>query len=238
MVAMAERYDVGLFVFISTDKAVRPTSLMGATKRVSELITQSYAGRGKTRFITVRFGNVVGSGGSVAPLFIEQIKRGGPVTVTDPNVTRFFMSIKEAVLLVLQAASMGKGGEVFLLDMGRPIKILNMAEDLIRLAGKQPYKDIDIIFTGLRPGEKLSEELLVDGETSIPTRHPKIYTAKANGIDSNKIESLLAALRDAADRRDISDLTEALRAIIPDYHPSEFLTGTKTSTTPKLLRTV
>ncbi len=238
MVRMAERYGVNRFVFISTDKAVRPTSLMGATKRVGELITLSHSTRSKTRFMIVRFGNVVGSGGSVVPLFMDQIRQGGPVTVTHPEVTRFFMSIQEAVLLVLQAASMGEGGEAFLLDMGRPVKILNMAEDLIRLAGKEPYQEIDIVFTGLRPGEKLYEELLVDGETSLPTRHQKIYTAKAGSMDWKELESTLMHLRNCVDERNLPEILETIRALIPDYHPSDFLGGKTEKKEPPRLRVI
>lgn len=225
MTRMADKYAVQRFVYISTDKAVRPTSLMGATKRAGELIALARAEKSPTRFIMVRFGNVVGSDGSVAPLFIKQIEEGGPVTVTHPEVTRFFMSIKEAVLLVLQAASMGDGGEVFLLDMGRPIKILTMAEDLIRLANKRPYVDIDIMFTGLRPGEKLYEELLVDGESSLPTSHPKVFKAKGASVDSSALLQGMNDLRTAIEHQDVPQLTNVLKKLIDDYKPSDFLHG-------------
>ncbi len=225
MAAMADRYGVRRFVYISTDKAVRPTSLMGATKRIGELIALSQDQKSSTRFIMVRFGNVVGSDGSVAPLFIKQIEAGGPVTVTHPEVTRFFMSIREAVLLVLQAATMGEGGEVFLLDMGRPIKILTMAEDLIRLANQRPYEDIDIVFIGLRPGEKLYEELLVDGESSLSTTHPKVFKAKAACVDSTALNQGIGDLRNAIDRRDVPQLIAILSRLIDDYKPSDLLCG-------------
>ncbi|NPA51581.1 MAG: polysaccharide biosynthesis protein [Aquificae bacterium] len=166
------------FVNISTDKAVNPTSIMGATKRMAEMICSALNGIGKTKFVSVRFGNVLGSRGSVVPIFLEQIKKGGPITVTHPEMKRYFMTISEAVLLVFQAAAMGKGGEVFVLDMGEPVKIVKLAETLIRLQGLEPYKDIDIVFTGLRPGEKLFEELLTAEEGTDKTYHSKIYIAR------------------------------------------------------------
>jgi FlaA1/EpsC-like NDP-sugar epimerase len=173
------RYGVKKFINISTDKAVNPTSIMGATKRFSEVICKSLDNE-QTRFYSVRFGNVLGSRGSVIPLFLEQIKEGGPVTVTHPEIKRYFMSIPEAVLLVLQAAYMGseEGGEIFVLDMGEPVKIVHLAENLIRLNNMEPYKDIDIVFTGLRPGEKLFEELLTAEEGTEATSHSKIYVAR------------------------------------------------------------
>ena len=173
----------------------------------------------------MRFGNVVGSGGSVVPLFMQQIKRGGPVTVTHPDVTRFFMSIKEAVLLVMQAASMGEGGEVFLLDMGEPIKILSMAEDLIRLAGKRPYEEVDIVFTGLRPGEKLYEELTMAEETKTATLHPKISRITSASVDWSTLNRSIQDLRTCVEKRDVNGTAKTLRTIMPDYNPSDFLTG-------------
>ena len=238
IVNLAQKYGVGRFIFISTDKAVRPTSLMGATKRLGELIVQAQAGQGTTRFITVRFGNVVGSGGSVVPLFMQQIKRGGPVTVTHPEVTRFFMSIKEAVLLVLQAASMGEGGEVFLLDMGEPVKILSMAEDLIRLAGKRPYEEIDIAFTGLRPGEKLYEELTMAGEIKTATLHPKISRITSAGPDWNELHRGILDLHVYVEKCDINGTAETLKTMMPDYNPSDFLTGKRKKVKPPTLRAI
>ena len=238
IVNMAMKYEVRRFVFISTDKAVRPTSLMGATKRLGELIVQAQAGQSSTLFITVRFGNVVGSGGSVVPLFMQQIKQGGPVTITHPEVTRSFMSLKKAVLLVLQAASMGEGGEVFLLDMGEPIKILSMAEDLIRLAGKRPYEEMDIVFTGLRPGEKLYEELTMAGETKTATLHPKISRITSASVDWSKLHQRILDLHVCVEKRDIGGMAETLRTMMPDYNPSDFLTGKGKKVKSPVLRAI
>lgn len=182
LASVASRHHVNKFVMISTDKAVRPTSIMGTTKRVAEMVVQSLNGNG-TRFVVVRFGNVLGSNGSVVPLFQKQIASGGPVTVTHPEVTRYFMTIPEAVMLVLQAGSIGKGGELFLLDMGEPVKIVDLAKNMIRLAGLVPDRDIRVEFIGLRPGEKLYEELLIDGEGVLDTAFDKIKVCNnANGF--------------------------------------------------------
>ena len=211
----AIEFNVKKFVFISTDKAVNPTNVMGATKRLSEMVCQGLQQTGGTRFEMVRFGNVLGSAGSVIPRFQEQIDNGGPVTVTHPDMVRYFMSIPEAAQLVLQAGTMGLGGEVFLLDMGEPIKIVDLAHDMIRLS-EQTDTDIKVIYTGLRPGEKLFEELLADDEHTRPTPHPKLRIAKAREVDAGFIESVAAWLYQ--DRvPDDSDVRRDLKRWVPEY---------------------
>jgi len=189
--------NVERFIFISTDKAVNPTSVMGATKRISEMICQVLNQKNHTKFISVRFGNVLNSRGSVIPIFKEQINMGGPVEVTDPGMERYFMLISEACLLVLQASSMGEGGEVFVLDMGKPVKILDLAKELIKLSGFEPDKDIAIVFTGKRPGEKLFEEILTAEEGTVATQNKKIFKAKLSKVDSVDLEQKLYKLRSA-----------------------------------------
>ena len=212
------------FVVVSTDKAVRPTNVMGASKRVTELLMQSMAGRG-TRFMAVRFGNVVGSSGSVVPLFRRQIEAGGPVTVTHPDVTRYFMSIAEASQLILQAGSMGEkgtGGEIFVLDMGVPVKIADMARDLIRLSGKEPDKDVEIVYTGLREGEKLFEELITEGEDIVRTEHEKILVlASETPARPEDLAQSVAALSRAAAAHDGAAVRAELRRLVPEYHPDD-----------------
>jgi FlaA1/EpsC-like NDP-sugar epimerase len=218
---LSVQYGVKKFINISTDKAVNPTSIMGATKRLSEMVCKSLNCR-ETRFTSVRFGNVLGSRGSVIPLFLEQIKNGGPVTVTHPDIQRYFMSIPEAVLLVFQAAYMGdmdqkQGGEIFVLDMGEPVKIVTLAENLIRLNNMEPYHDIDIVFSGLRPGEKLFEELLTAEEGTDATTHAKIYIARnSSDADPTTLKQALGELQDALDTP--GKIKGILKKYIPYYH--------------------
>jgi FlaA1/EpsC-like NDP-sugar epimerase len=207
------------FVFISTDKAVRPTSVMGATKRIAELIVQRAASKHERNFVSVRFGNVLGSRGSVVPTFLRQIRAGGPVTVTHPEMQRYFMTIPEAVQLVLQAGALGRGGEVFLLDMGEPIRIVDIATDLIRLSGLTVGTDIEIRFTGMRPGEKLYEEMFFSAENVITTDHPKVLRAR-NGILPEGIMRRIEALVHAAEaEHPDEELRQLLRNLVPDFHP-------------------
>jgi len=189
---------VEAFVMVSTDKAVHPTSVMGASKRVAELVVQELDAMYETRYVAVRFGNVMGSAGSVIPIFREQIKAGGPVTVTHPDMVRYFMTIPEASQLVLQAGAMGVGGEIFILDMGEPVRILDMAKDMITLSGFKPFEDIDIVFSGIRPGEKLFEELETVGENITKTRHPKIFIGTISASPSEEVLEALERMRRAA----------------------------------------
>jgi FlaA1/EpsC-like NDP-sugar epimerase len=207
---------VETFVLISTDKAVNPSSVMGTTKRVAELYLQTLSERGSTRFVAVRFGNVLGSAGSVIPIFREQIQRGGPVTVTHPDMRRFFMTIPEASQLVLQAATMGKGGEIFILDMGEPVRIVDLAEDLIRLSGLRPGEDVEIQFSGVRPGEKLYEELSVADESADKTYHPKIFVGRIAGARSDELHAALARLEPATQELDAERMRELVRPIVPE----------------------
>ncbi|NOU00165.1 MAG: polysaccharide biosynthesis protein [Gallionella sp.] len=213
----AQQFGVTKFVMISTDKAVNPTNVMGASKRLAELVCQTLQPSGSTRFIMVRFGNVLGSTGSVIPKFRAQIAHGGPITVTHPDITRYFMSIPEAAQLVLQAGLMGQGGEIFVLDMGQPVKIVDLAKDLIRLSGLTE-DDIKIEFSGLRPGEKLYEELLADNEHTLPTPHPKLRIAQAQLADEAWLKQLLEWTT-AASMSD-EDVRNALRGWLPEYQPS------------------
>ncbi|HBK46669.1 MAG TPA: polysaccharide biosynthesis protein [Xanthomonadaceae bacterium] len=206
------------FVFISTDKAVEPVNVLGATKRYAEMVCQSLDARNQaTRFLTVRFGNVLDSAGSVVPLFREQIRQGGPVTVTDPEVTRYFMTIPEACQLVIQAAASASHGAIYTLDMGEPVPIRLLAEQMIRLTGKQPGKDIAIVYTGLRPGEKLHETLFYADENYRPTAHPKILEADVRVFPQEQVLSLVARLRDAVNRYDIAAMEGILGSLMPDF---------------------
>ena len=215
MAEAAARHAVSTFVLISTDKAVNPCNVMGATKRIAELYCQQVNGRADTRFITVRFGNVLNSTGSVVPLFNEQIRKGGPVTVTHPEISRYFMTIAEAGQLIMQAAVLGRGGEVFVLDMGQPVRISYLAEQLIRLAGKEPGRDIEIVYTGLRPGEKLFEELFHAHESYASTDHQKILLAR-NGIEViQNLDAVIQRAERAVQRYDSGELREILTQLVP-----------------------
>ena len=212
----AERHAVGTFVLISTDKAVNPANIMGATKRVAEMYCQNMAARSRTRYITVRFGNVLNSNGSVVPLFKEQIAKGGPVTVTHPEISRYFMTISEASQLIMQAAVLGSGGEIYVLDMGEPVKITYLAEQLIRLSGKEPGRDIQIIYTGLRPGEKLFEELFHELEPYEQTEHEKIFLAHPRQADWEDLSADLRAAEGAVVRYDTKKLKQILLRLVPE----------------------
>ena len=215
-VRIADEFGVKRFIFISTDKAVNPTSVMGATKRMGEMVMQYYAAHSQTVFSAVRFGNVLGSNGSVIPLFKRQIAAGGPVTVTHPDIERFFMTIPEAARLVIQAGGMAKGGEIFILDMGEPVKIVDLAKGLIQLSGLTPDQDIKIVFTGLREGEKLYEELLMNEETTVPTHHRSIMISKGREVSFENIESKLAELRGALQGTD-EQAIRMLEEAVPTY---------------------
>lgn len=216
---LAELYKVENFVLISTDKAVNPTNVMGATKRCCEMIVQIVSQSAKyTKFNAVRFGNVLGSNGSVIPLFERQIAEGGPVTVTDPEIIRYFMTIPEAVALILQSATLAKGGEIFVLDMGKPVKILTLAENLIRMHGKKPYTEIPIEFTGLRPGEKLYEELLMDEEGLKKTDNKKIFIGKPIDVNEDKLMEMLKKLEDSAKANDKTAVVDALKEVVPTFN--------------------
>jgi FlaA1/EpsC-like NDP-sugar epimerase len=223
LVEAAREYDVERFVLVSTDKAVRPANVMGATKRVAEQLVACANGKPESRFMIVRFGNVIGSSGSVVPIFQEQIERGGPVTVTHPEVTRYFMSIPEAAQLILEAVAMGKGGEIFVLNMGRPVRIDDLARDLIRLHGYEPDRDIAIQYIGLRPGEKLYEELITEGEGIVATTHEKIMVLCGNHYDIEILQDHIAALLKIARTYNSTHIKQKLHEIVPEYTP-EFTT--------------
>jgi len=214
---VANDYGVEKFVMVSTDKAVKPTNVMGATKRVAEKIVNGLNASGRTKFISVRFGNVVGSRGSVIPIFEDQIRRGGPVTVTHEEMRRYFMSIPEASILILQAAAMGQGGEVFLLDMGDPVKIVDMAREMIRLNGLEPDVDIEIIYTGIRPGEKLYEELLTDSEGVEPTDHPKIFVGRDSSNNHGNVLEKVKLFEDFIQQKQWAWIRNLLMDLVPSY---------------------
>ena len=209
--------NVDKFVFISTDKAVNPSSVMGASKRIGEMICQSFNQKNSTKFVSVRFGNVLGSRGSVIPIFREQIKRGGPVEITDSNMKRYFMITSEACLLVMQSGAMCQGGEVFVLDMGDPVKIIDLAKDLIKLAGLEPDKDIPIVITGSRPGEKMFEELLTSEEGTVSTTHKKIFVAKLTNVEGGKLNESLDKLKEQAKIIDKKEIINIFKNIIANY---------------------
>ncbi len=214
-------YSVAHFVMISTDKAVNPTSVMGASKRIAEMYIQGLSRKHPTHFVTVRFGNVLASEGSVIPTFKRQIAEGGPVTVTHPEMKRYFMTISEAAQLVLQAATMGKGGEIFVLDMGDPVKIVDLAKELIILSGFRPGTDIEIVFTGPRPGEKLFEELRIEGENMQRTHHPKINVSKNAPIDTERLQTVLTELIDLTDFSNHQAIATKIKELVPEYCPAQ-----------------
>jgi FlaA1/EpsC-like NDP-sugar epimerase len=219
-------HDVEHFVLISTDKAVRPTSVMGATKRIAEHLVHQCAVNRKSGYVSVRFGNVLGSRGSVVPTFMRQIADGGPVTITHPDMTRYFMTIPEAVQLVLQAAALGNQGEVFVLDMGEPVRVFDLANDLIRLSGLEPGVDIDVNFTGTRPGEKLFEELFFKGAHVSPTDHPKILRACDAESASDNADDTERLISFARENRSAGQIRRLIRELVPEYtgqmHTGEF----------------
>lgn len=220
LLEVADRYKVDKFVLISTDKAVNPTNVMGATKRVAEMLVQAMNKRSQTKYMAVRFGNVLGSNGSVIPLFKKQIATGGPVTVTHEEVTRYFMTIPEAVQLVIQAAALGRGGEVFVLDMGEPVKIIDLAKDLIKLSGLKLGEDIDIEITGLRPGEKLYEELLHDTENNISTEHERIFITRLEEIDDAVLKGILDSLWLESRKDNSPAIIRLLMELVDTYKPN------------------
>ena len=220
MATASREHGVHNFVMISSDKAVNPTNVMGTTKRVAEKFIQALSEGSKTKFSTVRFGNVLGSNGSVIPIFMEQIRAGGPLTITHPEITRFFMTIPEASQLVLQSACFGEGGEIFVLDMGEPVRIVELAEELVRLSGLTPHTDIEFVYTGLRPGEKLYEELFFQGENILATPHEKIHVMSPVHQDYELLSRQLSSLLSAASDNDTATLIQLLCEIVPEYTPT------------------
>ncbi|SDB54309.1 NDP-sugar epimerase, includes UDP-GlcNAc-inverting 4,6-dehydratase FlaA1 and capsular polysaccharide biosynthesis protein EpsC [Desulfonatronum thiosulfatophilum] len=225
MVQAALDFGVERFVLVSTDKAVRPTNVMGATKRVAEKLVECANGHQACRFVAVRFGNVLGSSGSVVPIFKSQIEARLPITVTHPEVTRYFMCVSEAAQLILQAGAMAEGGEIFILDMGRPVRIADMARDLIRLHGLEPEKDVPIVYTGLRPGEKLYEELITEGEGIVQTGHRRIKVLRGVRCDLDDLERLMRDLVAAALHYDVQGIKSSLQVIVPEYKPGNDVEG-------------
>ena len=218
---LAGKHGTRDFVLISTDKAVNPTSVMGASKRIAEIVVQGLNKRFETNYVAVRFGNVLGSAGSVVPIFREQIQKGEPITVTDKEMTRYFMTIPEASQLVLQAGALGTGGEIFILDMGEPVKIVNLAEDMIRLSGLTPYEDVDIVFTGVRKGEKLFEELEITGENLDKTNHPKIFIGKIAEYSNDEVERIVSSFQSAVRESDEPRIRQIFNEVLPEARISE-----------------
>ncbi len=237
---LAGEFAVKDFVLVSTDKAVNPTSLMGASKRIAEIVLQDLNRNYRTKYVAVRFGNVLGSAGSVVPIFREQILKGEAITITDREMTRYFMTIPEASALVLQAGALGTGGEIFILDMGKPVKILDLAEDMIRLSGLQPYEDIDIVFTGIRRGEKLFEELEITGENLLKTTHPKIFIGKIATYSGEEVANILSNFRQAVEENDAPKIRRLFNHFLPEAQISEDKTellAAKAASTENLIGT-
>jgi FlaA1/EpsC-like NDP-sugar epimerase len=217
MADLSVEFGVQKFVFVSTDKAVNPTNVMGASKRIAEIYIQSLGKKSSVKFITTRFGNVLGSNGSVIPRFKKQIETGGPVTITDPNITRYFMTIPEACQLVLEAGSMGKGGEIFVFDMGRSVKIVDLARKMIKLSGLEEGRDIKIVFTGLRPGEKLYEELLADSENTMPTHHSQILIGKVREYQYEEVSKVIEELIKLFDTQNNNKIVQCMKELVPEF---------------------
>ena len=214
---LSHEYKVERFVFVSTDKAVNPTNVMGASKRIAEIYIQSLGKKSNTKFITTRFGNVLGSNGSVIPRFKKQIEQGGPITITHPDITRYFMTIPEASQLVLEAAAMGKGGEIFVFDMGDSIKIVDLARKMILLVGMKEGKDISIVYTGLRPGEKLYEELLANNENTLTTHHSQILIGKVREYDYEEVKGIIDELIKSFDTQNNELIVQRMKDLVPEY---------------------
>jgi len=217
LVDLADEFGVKKFVMVSTDKAVNPTNVMGASKRIAEIYAQCKDEVSQTKYITTRFGNVLGSNGSVIPLFRKQIEKGGPITVTHPEITRFFMTIPEACQLVLEAGTMGEGGEIFIFDMGKSVKIIDLAKKMIKLSGLEEGRDIQIKFSGLRPGEKLYEELLASDENTLKTHHPQIMIAKVRSYELDQINTAIQELIALHESQEPMAIVKKMKAIVPEY---------------------
>ena len=231
---LADKYQVESFVLVSTDKAVNPTNNMGMSKRLAEIYCQKINRTSKTNFITVRFGNVLGSNGSVLPLFRKQLATGGPLTVTHPDMTRYFMMIPEAVNLILQSYLLGRGGEIFVLEMGDPVRIVELAEKLITLSGQKPYDQVNIKFTGVRPGEKLFEEIFHDSEKLSSTPNDKILISNARVYDDAKVAYLYKQINDAYCSRNMDKLLLNMLSLVPEYSGHYQLSKSQKTTSPKL----